>query len=55
METRDLSLRLADLLGREHAALAEFLVALAAFDRERRWLELGYSPSQPVGGGGFRP
>jgi hypothetical protein len=43
METRDLTLRLADLLRREHAALADFLIALAAFDRERRWLELGYT------------
>ena len=43
MDTRDLSHRLADLLRREHAALAEFLIALATFDRERRWLELGYT------------
>jgi hypothetical protein len=35
--------RLADLLRREHHALAEFLVALAAFDRDRRWVELGHS------------
>ena len=35
--------RLAELLHREHAALADFLVALADFDRERRWLELGYT------------
>ena len=34
--------RLADLLRGEHHALAEFLIALAAFDRERRWVELGY-------------
>jgi hypothetical protein len=34
--------RLADLLRREHHALAEFLIALAAFDRERRWVDLGY-------------
>jgi hypothetical protein len=40
---RDLTLRLADLLRRERAALAEFLVALADFDRQRLWLELGHS------------
>jgi hypothetical protein len=34
---------LADLLAREHAALADFLVALSDFDRERRWLELGHA------------
>jgi hypothetical protein len=39
---RDLTSRLAVLLRNERAALADFLVALAAFDRERRWLELGY-------------
>jgi hypothetical protein len=33
---------LAALLRREHDALAEFLVALAAFDRRRAWAELGY-------------
>jgi HNH endonuclease len=43
METRDLSHRLADLLRREQAALADFLIALASFDEERRWLELGYT------------
>ena len=43
METRDLTHRLADLLRREHAALADFLVHLAEFDREQRWLELGYT------------
>src|SRR6185369_4995128 len=42
-DTRILAKRLADLLAREHAALADFLVALAEFDRERRWLELGYA------------
>jgi hypothetical protein len=36
------SSRLADLLRREHHALAEFLIALAAFDRERKWVSLGY-------------
>ena len=43
MDTRDLSRQLADLLRREHAALAHFLVALARFDQERRWLELGHT------------
>jgi hypothetical protein len=39
---REDTVRLADLLRREHHALAEFLVALAAFDREQRWVALGY-------------
>jgi hypothetical protein len=42
-DARDLTCRLADLLRREQHALADFLVALADFDRERRWLELGYT------------
>ena len=42
-DARDLTSRLAELLRREQHALSEFLVALAAFDRERRWLELGYT------------
>ena len=42
-DTRDLTKRLAELLRREHGALADFLVALADFDRERRWVELGHS------------
>jgi hypothetical protein len=42
-DTRDLTCRLADLLRRERAALAEFLLTLADFDRERRWLELGHA------------
>jgi hypothetical protein len=42
-DTRDLTTRLAELLRREHAALADFLIALADFDRERRWLELGHA------------
>ena len=42
-DTRDLAKRLAELLRREHGALADFLVALADFDRERRWLELGHA------------
>ena len=40
---RELTARLADLLAREHGALADFLVALADFDRRRLWVELGYS------------
>jgi len=40
---RALTNNLADLLHREHAALGEFLVALADFDRRRLWVDLGYS------------
>ncbi len=40
---REATARLADLLRHEHGALADFLVALAAFHRDRRWVELGYS------------
>ena len=40
---RDLSARLAELLQRERAALAEFLVALADFDTKRLWVELGHA------------
>src|SRR5215208_5941719 len=43
MNARALSDKLADLLRREHGALAEFLVALAEFDRDRRWAELGHA------------
>ena len=44
METaRALTANLASLLRREHHALAEFLVALADFDRRRLWVELGHS------------
>src|SRR5512133_348213 len=39
---REATTRLADLLRRERHALGEFLLALAAFDRERRWADLGY-------------
>ena len=35
--------RLLDLLRREQGAMADFLVALAAFHRERLWLGMGYS------------
>src|SRR6266702_6916668 len=35
--------RLARLLSKEQGALADFLLALADFDRQRRWLQLGHS------------
>ena len=41
-DPRESTRRLADLLRREQAALADFLVALADFDRQRLWLRLGY-------------
>jgi hypothetical protein len=44
---RDLSNRLADLLRREHVAMADFLVALAEFDRGRHWVPLGYRRRDP--------
>jgi hypothetical protein len=40
---RELSARLADLLRREHEAMADFIAALADFDQKRLWLELGHS------------
>jgi hypothetical protein len=40
---REHSARLAALLRDEHSALADFLVALAEFDRRREWLALGYT------------
>jgi hypothetical protein len=40
---RELTARLAELLRRERAAMADFLVALADFDRRRLWLDLGYA------------
>jgi hypothetical protein len=40
---RILAGRVADLLRREHAAMADFLVALAEFDACKAWEELGYS------------
>jgi HNH endonuclease len=39
---RTLTAQLANLLRREHAALTEFLLALADFDRRRLWLDLGH-------------
>ncbi len=44
METaRALTENLVSLLRREHEALAEFLIALADFDRRRAWVEMGHS------------
>jgi hypothetical protein len=43
MNARALSENLAVLLRREHGALAEFLVALSEFDRDRGWAELGHA------------
>jgi hypothetical protein len=40
---RDLAALLSDLLRREHGAMADFLVALADFDRRRLWLDLGHA------------
>ena len=42
VEARDPSLGLAAALWRERAELAEFLLSLAEFDRERGWLHLGH-------------
>src|SRR5512138_280472 len=42
-DARTFTNRLAGLLAREHAALGEFLVELADFDRKRLWLDLGYA------------
>jgi len=39
----DLTRRLAELLRSERSALAEFLLALAAFHRDERWRELGHT------------
>jgi hypothetical protein len=40
---RTLSSRLADLLSREQVAMADFIVAVADFDRQRLWEPLGYT------------
>ncbi len=40
---REFANRLADLLSRERSAMAEFLLALADFDRRRLWEQLGHS------------
>jgi hypothetical protein len=42
-DLKSLVAHLANLLRREHAAMADFLVALADFDRQRGWRELGYA------------
>jgi hypothetical protein len=42
MNARDLTNQLAALLRRERHAMADFLLALADFDRERGWIELGH-------------
>ena len=41
--SRALADRLAELLSRERGAMAEFLVALADFDRKRAWADLGFA------------
>jgi hypothetical protein len=43
MTARDHATRLADLLRREHHAMADFILALADFDAQRLWLELGHA------------
>jgi hypothetical protein len=40
---RESSRRLSDLLRSEHGGMADCLVALAEFDRERLWVQLGHS------------
>src|SRR5512140_1172412 len=42
-ESRTFAARLADLLRNERLAMADFLVALAEFDRRRGWIAQGYS------------
>jgi HNH endonuclease len=42
-DARTAAVRLAELLHREQHAMADFLVALADFDRRRGWAELGHS------------
>ena len=39
----DFTKRLRDLLRREHVALAEFLLEVAAFDEKRLWVDLGHA------------
>ncbi len=43
VQARESSRRLADLLRREHVALADFLVALSAFDRMGAYRRLGFA------------
>jgi HNH endonuclease len=40
---RESAARLADLLRSERSSLADFIAALARFDEERQWMELGYA------------
>jgi hypothetical protein len=40
---RELTDRLADLLRREHCAMADFLVSLADFDRKKLWRDLDHA------------
>jgi hypothetical protein len=43
MTARELTNDLLALLRKEHGAMADFLLALAAFDRHQRWRELGHT------------
>jgi hypothetical protein len=43
MTARELTNELAALLQKEHAAMADFLLALSDFDRHQRWRELGHT------------
>jgi HNH endonuclease len=43
MNARDLSVHLATLLRKEREAMADFLLALAAFDDQKLWRELGHT------------
>jgi hypothetical protein len=45
-ESRTFAERLAHLLRDEQHALADFLVALAEFDRQRGWVALGSRPAR---------
>src|SRR5512137_229099 len=41
--SREMASRLASLLAREQACMADFLEALSVFDRRRGWEDLGYA------------
>jgi hypothetical protein len=43
MTARELTNELLSLLRKEQAAMADFLLALADFDRNQRWRELGHT------------
>jgi 5-methylcytosine-specific restriction endonuclease McrA len=43
MNAREFKKHLVELLRREHHAMADFILALATFDREKRWRELEYA------------